>query len=305
MHGVLIIDKPSGPTSFDVVEGVRRALGVRKAGHTGTLDPMATGVLPVCLGEATKLVPFLTEEDKVYEAEATLGEDRDTQDKTGIVVAVGDFRPVREADVQSLLPRFIGRIDQVPPMHSAVKVGGERLYALARRGQTVERAPRSVVVHALELLLFDPPRFALRVRCSKGTYVRTLAHDLGHALGCGAHLSALRRLQSGRFGLDRAVSPDELASWAREGRRDAIASHLVPLAEALAGMPAVRLDAALEARARRGERLAAADVLASGASSLADGGRLRLLGADGSLVAVAERRGERVRVLRGFARPAP
>lgn len=272
--GVLVIDKPAGPTSHDVVQRVRRRLGVRRAGHTGTLDPMATGVLPVVLGEATKLVPLLVGGDKVYEAEAILGIETDTLDATGRVVAVAPpgRLPLDPAQVAAAVAGLVGRRRQVPPAFSAVKVDGTPLYRRARRGEAAEAPAREVEVYeavclGVDLGAGDPasqPRVRFRVACSKGTYVRVLAADLGRALGCGAHLSALRRLRSGPFGLEQAVPLDALDT--AEGRARAIAS-IVPPAEAIAHLPAVTVDAAAAARLRQGQAVACPEVRAAAAGA--------------------------------------
>ena len=243
--GVLVVDKPAGPTSFDVVRRVRRLLGAAKAGHAGTLDPMATGVLAVCVGDAVKLQQFLAEGDKAYEAAVAFGIATDTQDAEGKAVERGDPSRLDAAAVAAALPHFLGEIRQVPPMFSAVRVAGRRLHEVAREGKTVARAPRTIRIDALELLAFEPagagPALArLAVRCGKGTYVRTLAFDLGRALGIPAHLAALRRTASGPFVVAQAVP---LAEAERLGREDpaALRARLVPAADVLGFMPAVRL----------------------------------------------------------------
>lgn len=267
--GVLVVDKPRGPTSFDVVERVRRARNARRAGHTGTLDPTATGVLPVCLGEATKIVQFLVGGDKVYRAEVILGVETDTQDATGKVLSEREVRVDLDL-LQRTAAAFAGRIRQVPPMHSALHHEGRRLHELARAGQTVERAAREVEIHRLTLEAFDGRAFTMEVACSKGTYVRTLAADIGERLGCGAHLAALRRLAASGFGLDQAVALD-----------DAATARLISPSAALAFLPAIPLSAELAARIRAGARPPAE--LAAG-----HGGVARLLGPGDDLVAVAE-----------------
>ncbi|HET9452179.1 MAG TPA: tRNA pseudouridine(55) synthase TruB, partial [Aggregicoccus sp.] len=205
MDGVLVIDKPRGPTSFDVVRQVRSFLRIKKVGHTGTLDPMATGVLPLCLGEATKIAGHILEGDKAYEATVRLGAETDTQDAEGKVVREAPVPPLSLELLEPALARFRGSFEQLPPMYSAVKVDGKRLYALARAGEEVERAARRVTVHELTLRDFSASELKLSVRCSKGFFVRTLAFDLGRALGCGAHLTALRRTASGPFTLAHAL----------------------------------------------------------------------------------------------------
>jgi tRNA pseudouridine55 synthase len=237
VNGLLIVDKPEGMTSFDVVAVLRRTLKTQRAGHTGTLDPMATGVLPVCLGEATKLVPFILEGDKTYEAAIRLGACTDTQDRTGKVIAEAPVPPTLTRDsLEQVLARFRGEIDQAPPMYSAIRVDGKRLYELAREGKEVARAARRVTVHELEVLDFAPPDLRVRVRCSKGTYVRTLGHDLGEALGCHAHLTALRRTESAGFSIDQAVTLDVLSQLARTAP-EALAARLLTPARPSAPCP--------------------------------------------------------------------
>ena len=211
-NGILIIDKPAGWTSHDVVAKLRGLLRERRIGHAGTLDPMATGVLPVFVGRATRAVEFAAEREKEYLAGLRLGVVTDTQDTTGTVLAE---RPVSvsQAELEQVLGQFRGEIRQIPPMYSAIKVGGKKLYELARKGQEVERQPRPVTIHSLELVEMESQRdFVLRVRCSKGTYVRTLCHDIGQALGCGGALFSLRRTQSAGFSLDQAVTMDQVSA---------------------------------------------------------------------------------------------
>jgi tRNA pseudouridine55 synthase len=275
MHGILVIDKPAGPTSFDVVQEVRSLLRVKKAGHTGTLDPMATGVLPVCLGEATKIAGFLTEGDKGYDAVIRLGAETDTQDATGKVIAE---RPVPALDRQVLeaaLERFRGTFTQVPPMYSAVKVSGKRLYELARAGEEIPREGRQVTVHALVLRDFSATELTVSVRSSKGFFVRTLAFDLGRALGCGAHLKALRRTSSGPFTLDRALPLDRLRALGPEGAR----AYLWSMSDALGGLPALAVSEQDQARVTHGVPLEVGRAVQ---------GRVRVVAADGQLLALAE-----------------
>ncbi|MFN0251120.1 MAG: tRNA pseudouridine(55) synthase TruB [Kofleriaceae bacterium] len=205
MHGVLVVDKPRGLSSAACVDKVRKAVGASRAGHGGTLDPLATGVLAVCLGAATKLAPFLLADDKAYEADGLLGVETDTLDRTGAIVRTCEVSVTREA-MQAAIARRTGEQDQVPPMYSALKQGGERLYALARSGVEVERPPRKIRVDRLELGRFEPPRFSLVIECTKGTYVRSLVADLGTDVGCGAHLTELRRTRSGPFSIALSIS---------------------------------------------------------------------------------------------------
>lgn len=242
LDGVLVIDKPAGMTSHDVVARVRRAAGQRKVGHAGTLDPDATGVLVVCLGRATRLVPYVQASQKTYDARLRLGETTTTLDAAGGIVDTADASAVDEPALCAALTSFVGTIEQVPPMVSAVKVGGERLHVKARRGEEVERPSRTVTIHDIVLENFQPgPRgeAAFLVTCSSGTYVRTLAADVGESLGVGAHLVALRRLGSGRFSLDQALDLGKVAALGAEGRLD---EALLSMAEAVADYPRVELD---------------------------------------------------------------
>ena len=220
VDGILLLDKPAGMSSNQALQRARAIFGARKAGHGGSLDPMATGLLPLCFGEATKFSSYLLGADKGYRATCKLGQTTTSGDAEGEVV---DTRPVDvERDrLMQVLADFRGEIEQVPPMYSALKHQGKRLYQLARAGQTVERAPRSVVISQLDLIEFDGERIEIDVTCSKGTYIRSLAEDIGEALGCGAHLTALRRTRVDEFDLDRAISLDSL-----QQRRDEDASGL-------------------------------------------------------------------------------
>ena len=210
MEGVLLVDKPQGLTSHDVVYRLRRKLQMKKIGHAGTLDPMATGLLIMLIGKATRISQYLMSSDKVYEGEATLGVVTDSQDAEGEMM---ETRPVPEltgAQVKEVMKGFLGDQYQIPPMHSAIKIDGVPLYKLARKGEEVEREPRFIRVMSFELLSFASPKLTFRLHCTKGTYVRTIAHDLGNKLGCGAHLSALRRTLSGKFDLAQGLTLDQL-----------------------------------------------------------------------------------------------
>jgi tRNA pseudouridine55 synthase len=275
MNGVLVIDKPRGCTSFDVVQRVRRALGTKKAGHTGTLDPMATGVLPVCVGLATRIAGHITLGDKAYDAELRLGAETDTLDADGQVVAEAEVPPLDEAQVEAALARFRGTFLQTPPMYSAVKVGGKRLYELAREGLEVERPAREVTVHQLELLGLQGDRLLLHVRCSKGFFVRTLAQGLGRALGTLAHLTALRRTASGPFTLLQALPLEQL-----EQDPALAGGRLVSEAAALVELPPFEVDEKDAARVKHGQRLPA--------QGRGGEGTLRVMGPDGALLALAE-----------------
>lgn len=209
VDGVLLLDKPIGLTSNDALQKARRLFSAAKGGHTGTLDPLATGLLPLCFGEATKFSADLLDADKTYEAIIKLGVTTDSGDAEGQVISTATVN-VSEADIVSVLPQFTGDIQQIPPMHSALKRNGRPLYELARQGIEVERAPRAVTIHAIDLLAFSGDTLTLRVACSKGTYIRVLAADIGAALGCGAHLIGLRRTVVGDLDLANAVTLAEL-----------------------------------------------------------------------------------------------
>jgi len=239
INGFVVIDKPAGITSHDVVSRVRRILGTRKVGHTGTLDPFATGVLPVAVNDGTKAIPFLDEGVKCYEAVMQLGVATDTLDMTGAVIRNGDWQPVTREDVESVLKRFTGHLSQIPPMYSAIKVDGQPLYKLARQGQVVERTAREIDIHSLELLSFAPPFVSFRVVCSRGTYVRTLADDMGEMLGCGGALKELRRIASGPFEISAAVTLEALEKAAQLSTLETLS--VSPYA-ALSHMPDVPLN---------------------------------------------------------------
>ncbi|MGH8909565.1 MAG: tRNA pseudouridine(55) synthase TruB [Egibacteraceae bacterium] len=243
MDGVLIVDKPAGMTSHDVVAAVRRAAGQRRVGHAGTLDPDATGVLVMCLGRATRLAAYLQASVKTYDARVRLGVETTTLDASGEVTAERDASAVDEAGLCEALKSFVGQIQQMPPMVSAVKVGGERLYRKARRGEVVERPLRTVQIHDIVLEDFEPgpqAEAAFLVTCSSGTYIRTLAADVGERLGVGAHLVTLRRLGSGRFSLEDAVDLGKVGELGAQGR---LAEALLTPAQAIADYPSVTVDA--------------------------------------------------------------
>jgi tRNA pseudouridine55 synthase len=276
IDGVLLLDKPAGITSNAALQKVRRLYGAAKAGHTGTLDPMATGLLPVCLGEATKFAQLPLDADKHYLATVQLGVTTTTGDLEGATLASADGRRSRD-EVEAVLARFRGPIQQVPPMHSALKHAGQRLYRLARAGAEVARAPRSVFVHRLELLAIEGERLTLSVSCSKGTYIRVLAEDIGRELGCGACLAALRREGVGGMTLSGgAVTLDRLESLPTADR-DRL---LLPPDTLVASLPRLDLDAAEAARLLNGQAL---DHRATGEVGLA-----RIYGPDRAFLGVGE-----------------
>lgn len=242
VNGILLLDKPQGITSNTALQKVKRLFRAAKAGHTGNLDPMATGLLPLCLGEATKISAYLLDADKHYLGTCKLGVRTSTADAEGEVL---ETRPVEEyslAQVEQVLQRFVGRIEQIPPMHSAIKVDGVPLYKLAHQGKEIERKPRQVEIYAIELLRFAGDEIEFSVHCSKGTYIRTLAEDIGKALGCGAHLSALRRTASGPFAIEDAVTLEELAHLAEDDNFAALDELLLPVESALADWQTLNLS---------------------------------------------------------------
>ncbi|CBJ51439.1 tRNA pseudouridine(55) synthase TruB [Ralstonia solanacearum] len=254
VHGVLLLDKPIGWSSNDALIRAKRLLWARKAGHTGTLDPLATGLLPLCFGEATKFSQDLLEADKTYETVVRLGIKTSTADAEGEVLSERSVAVTPE-QLRTAIGRFIGEIDQVPPMHSALKKDGKPLYEYARAGQTVERAARRVTIRAIDILATDldaaAPTVTLRVCCSKGTYIRTLGEDLGEVLGCGAHLVALRRTQVGSLTLDGAVTLEALEAASEDQR----AALLAPVDALLQTLPRVELGAEDSRRFLHGQRL--------------------------------------------------
>ena len=282
--GILIIDKSGGWTSMDVCAKLRGIFHERRVGHAGTLDPMATGVLPVFIGRATRAVSFAEKGDKEYLASLLLGTVTDTQDTTGRVLSQGDGH-VSRAAVEAVLPRFAGEILQVPPMYSAIKKGGKKLYELARAGQEVERPPRPVTIHALEILEQQGPgRFLLRVRCSKGTYVRTLCHDIGAALGCGGCMAGLRRTMAAGFTLADAVTLEQAAAGG-EGL-------LRPVDSLFQAYPAYAIPSArLEQRCRCGNPLPA--------EGLAPG-TYRVYGREGDFLCLSRAEGGRLTSVQNF-----
>ena len=251
VDGVLLLDKPSGLPSNAALQRARRLYGAAKGGHTGTLDPLASGLLPVCFGDATKFAQLLLDSDKAYAATVCLGRTTTTGDAEGDLV---EERPVQVSrdGLEAMLPRFVGTIAQVPPRHAALKYRGRSYYQYAREGIDIPRAAREVVVHELTLQRWAPPVVELHVRCGKGTYIRSLAEDLGVTLGCGAHLAALRRTMTGGFAIGAAVSLEALEALDEAGR----AARLLPVDALLAGLPRLDLDPEQSRRLRCGQSLA-------------------------------------------------
>ena len=245
MNGIVIIDKPAGWTSQDVVSKLRGVLRTRRIGHGGTLDPMATGVLPVFVGRAPRGVEFFEHAEKTYEATLRLGLTTDTEDTSGTVLEERDVS-ISEADLLGILPQFRGKIQQIPPMYSALKVNGQKLYDLARKGKEVERQPREIEIFKLECLEFSGKEARLLVHCSKGTYIRTLCKDIGEALGCGGCMAALRRVTAGEYTIQEAVSLETLVA------AEDPESYLRPVDSMFRNYPAVTLTANQEKRCRNG-----------------------------------------------------
>ncbi len=279
---MLVVDKPEGPTSHDIVDRVRRALGVRRVGHTGTLDPFATGVLPVCVGRATRLARFLAEGEKVYEATVRLGFATTTDDRTGEPLGEPLTVGVSPAEVEEACRRFVGDIRQVPPAFSAKHVDGRRLYELAREGVFAPRPALPVTIAAIAVRSLRGNELALTVRCSPGTYIRALARDLGEALGCGGHLAALRRTSSSGFGLEGALPGDALGPEVRAALR--------PMGDCLANLPAVRVTAEGALALRHGRDLTRV-LVDRGFPDTTVPERLRVLDERGDLLALAVPRG--------------
>jgi tRNA pseudouridine55 synthase len=252
VNGILLLDKPTGTRSNSALQRVKSLYRARKAGHTGSLDSLASGLLPLCLGEATKLSGFLLDADKGYRSRFRLGVRTTTGDADGEVVARATVGPIDDARIAEVLSRFTGAIDQVPPMYSALKHQGKRLYELAYQGVEVERAARAVTIHRLDLIDRGTDWIEVDVLCSKGTYVRTLAEDVGEALGCGAHVSMLRRTRVGPFGDDALVTLAQVEEAAARGD-EVLDALLLPLDQALADWPAVALEPNSAFYIRRGQ----------------------------------------------------
>ncbi len=273
--GLLIVDKPVGPTSHHVVNLVRRGTGIRKVGHAGTLDPRASGVLVLCLGSATRLSEYLSTSPKRYEAVVRFGTSTKTFDADGEIVRRSDTLPTL-AQVQGILPQFRGEIEQVPPPFSAIKVQGRKAYELARRGEDVELEPRTVHIFELKVVSYQPPDLSLSVDCSAGTYIRSLAHELGEALESGGHLAALRRTKAGPFTLRDAVPLPRLEVGFVTDKWE---QHMRPASDALPDLPVVEVDGETLDLVRNGHRIPAEP----GATGLA-----KAIGPDGDLVALLE-----------------
>lgn len=282
VDGVLLLDKPAGLTSNQALQRVKRLLRARKGGHTGSLDPAATGMLPLCFGEATKICAYMLDADKTYRVTARLGEATDTGDGDGKVVATAAIPALTAADWQSIFTRFTGAIEQVPPMYSALKVGGKRLYELARKGESVEREPRTVRVHELVLLELHGSRLVFRVRCSKGTYVRTLVEDMAAAAGTVAHTAALHREAVGDFRAQDMLDLTGAERIAEEGP-EVLQARLLPADRALSGWPECRLCPEESRRFTAGQSVVVED---------AGAGPVRVYGESEGFLGIGELKGD-------------
>lgn len=303
LHGILNVHKPREWSSFDVVALVRRLSGVRRVGHAGTLDPAAEGVLPICLGQATRVIEYLVELPKTYRAAIRLGVSTDTYDGEGTVTATADPGGLTRDQVEAELTSFRGEIEQVPPMYSALKHEGVPLYRYARAGQDVERKPRSVTIHRLDVLDFEPPVLTVELECGRGAYVRTLAHDLGQRLGCGGHLESLLRTALGPFSLEQSVDIERLrvAFQGKEWQE-----LLRPLDAPLTHWLAAIVGEENERSTRNGRTLSLSPAEPERVASLPVGTLCRAYSLDGYLVAVLRYQGEgsRWRPEKVFATPA-
>ena len=282
-QGILNVGKPTGSTSFQIVALVRRLSGVKKVGHAGTLDPIATGVLLVCLGQAVRVSEYLMELPKTYRGTVRLGVATDTYDAAGTPVFEGDVEPVSEEGLRAALEALERQEQQVPPSHSAVKVGGTPAYRLARAGRPVRLRPRKARIERIDLISFRPPLVEIEVRCGKGTYIRTLADDLGRLLSCGAHLQALRRTAVGPFSVEDAVSPERLETAFADGTWQDL---LLPLDYGLGHIPTAYLDTEAERDVRRGCPLEADSPPFERLPDAQNGERCRAYAEDGSFVAI-------------------
>ena len=283
IDGLLIVDKPEGITSLDVVREMKHRFGLKKAGHIGTLDPFATGVLPIVMNEGTKLVPFLAEGPKEYEVTLKLGEETTTDDWTGQVVVKQEWKEIQPETVEPLLHTFLGKTHQIPPMFSAVKIQGIPLYRLARKGIEVERKEREVEIYKIQMGGVELPLVHFRVCCSKGTYIRTLGRDIGRKAGCGAHLLRLRRIRSGSFTLDQAISWERVRDLAAT---DALSPWLISLNAALPSLPEVIGDESLARKVRFGREMVVQDLSAKDLPAFKKGEWLKMSSPGGGLVAI-------------------
>ena len=277
--GILLLDKPMGRSSNAALQEVKRLFNARKAGHTGSLDPLATGLLPICFGHATKLSGYLLDADKAYQVRARLGERTDTADAEGAVIETAAVPSLNKQDIHTVLSGFMGEQEQLPPMYSALKHQGKRLYEIARAGEEVERKPRRIQIYDLQLVSHSNDELEMTVRCSKGTYIRTLVEDVAQALGTVAHVAELRRTQVGGFHAEHMLDLPSLEQLAGHGET-ALDAKLLPMSEALSHWPAVELDADSSFYFQRGQAVQVANTPSTGL--------LRAHGQGGELLGIAE-----------------
>jgi tRNA pseudouridine55 synthase len=280
INGILLLDKPLEMTSNGALQRVKRLFGAKKAGHTGSLDPLATGMLPICFGEATKLSQYLLDSDKCYSVTGTLGIRTATGDAEGEVIATRDIVDVTRERLEQVFQQFIGQIDQIPPMFSAIKFQGQPLYKLARRGIEIERQPRPVTIHSLKLIDCTENTFKIDVHCTKGTYIRTLVEDIGEVLGCGAHVSELRRPAVSPYQDSKMYTLEELEAICNQDGQRALLSCLLPLESSVQSFPAIQLSTSAAFYLRMGQPVMATSVLSNGL--------IRLFSQDGQFMGIGE-----------------
>ncbi|MCF8091466.1 MAG: tRNA pseudouridine(55) synthase TruB [Desulfotignum sp.] len=286
-NGMLLVNKPEGVSSARVVDQVKKIFQVKKAGHTGTLDPFATGLLPVALGRATRISRFFLGSAKRYRAVVTLGVETDTYDRTGNIVHQADsglLESIQPEQIRNVIAGFFGKQQQVAPSFSALKHQGQPLYKLARQGKMIQKPARAIEIYAITLTAISLPEFEMDVQCSGGTYIRSLAHDMGRILGCGAHLSGLCRTGVSQFTLDQAHDLDMVQASARQK----IFSYVIPMADCLSFMPLIQADARLEEKIRYGRKLSVQDILSFRMDQISKKNPVRITGTDGRLIAVIE-----------------
>jgi tRNA pseudouridine55 synthase len=279
ISGILVLDKPAGLSSNGALQHVKRLFNANKAGHTGNLDVPATGLLPICLGEATKVSAYLLDSDKIYRARCKLGVMTTTADAAGEVVSTNDVPEFSKSDLEGILEKFIGDIEQVPPMYSALKQDGKRLYELAYKGIEVERKARNITIYGIKLIELSQDEFEMEVACSKGTYIRTLAEDIGKELGCGAHILTLRRLEAGPFKESQMITPEKLQEISDAGLQQ-LDELLLPMDSALNHLPEVRLTEDTSYYLCRGQAVTV--------SGLPESGRLRIYDGTGDFIGIGE-----------------
>lgn len=285
MDGILNINKATGMTSHDVVASIRRLLKQKRVGHAGTLDPAASGVLPICIGKGTRVAEYLSDSGKAYRAEIVFGVETDTYDSEGAVVRTASAADLTRAQIEQVLQRFTGQQMQAPPRYSAIKQQGQPAYKLARAGEDITLEPRPITIYRLEVIDWLAPRLTLAVECSKGTYIRSLAHDIGEQLGCGAYLAALVRTRSGPFSLAESITLEQLAGAIAGDNGQRVARFLYPLDFALQQYPALRLDAATVEQVLHGNAFACAEHTHAGLARVYD--------STGRLLAIASWDGQR------------